>query len=140
MIYLNREIKSAFNVDPDLVVDYKSVCDRYLVNIHRNLTKQLVFYKVYYDLQQVNNSYFAIIDKLMNDEYEFIEQLNKDYAKFVNSCTVFERNSRTIVPENVMELVEKDVEKLKLAVDKLLYIVKNLCLCPEEKDEVRTFF
>lgn len=140
MIYLNREIKSAFNVDPDLVVDYKSVCDRYLVNIRRNLTKQLVFYKVYYDLQQVNNSYFAMIDKLMNEEYEFIEQLNKDYAKFVNCCTVFERNSRTIVPDNVMELVEKDVDKLKLAVDKLLYIVKNLCLCSEEKDEVRTFF
>lgn len=141
MIYLNREIESAFKVDPDLVADYKVICDRYLVNIRRNLTKQLIFYKVYYDLQQVNNAYFLIIDKLLNGLYENIESLKKDNSDFVKCCNVFVKSSTTVVPENVMDLVDADIDRLKLAMNKLIYILENYCLQPEEKaNEVCTIF
>jgi hypothetical protein len=127
MIYLNREIESIFNVDQDLVIDYKRVCDRYLVNIRRNLSKQLVFYKVYYDLQQVNNSYFEIIDKLINELYEYVADLDKDYSVFIRNCNTFLKNSENIIPQNIHYLVDSDIKSIQLSLDKLIYIIKNFC-------------
>ena len=128
MIYLNRDVKSIFNVDQDLLVDYKRICDRYLINIRRNLTKQLVFYKVYCDLQYVDNSFFVIIDKLLNDLYTGIDQLDKDYSVLIKYCNTFLKNSERIVPNNIHDLVEKDIKSLQLAMDKLIYILKNFCI------------
>ena len=64
MILLNQEVVSPIKIDKDLVMTYKHEGDRYLVAINHNLTKQLVSYLVYYDLQQVNNAFFLILKNL----------------------------------------------------------------------------
>ena len=132
MIYLTNHIDSAFDIDNDLVADYKITCDQYLVNVRRNLTRQLVFYKVYNYLQKVNNTYFVIIDKLMNNQYESLEQLKKDYSEFEKECNSFIKNCETVIPENIINRVKKDIDKLRLAMNKLLYIAENICLKSED--------
>lgn len=127
MIYLNREVQSVFQINQDLVVDYKRTCDRILVNIRRNLTRQLIFYKVYCDLQEVYNSYYVIIDKLINELYESVEDLRRDYADLTKYSKAFIRNSTTIVPENIHEVVSDEIDQFLLAMDKLIYILENYC-------------
>lgn len=127
MIYLNRKPVSIFKVDHDLVVDYKRACDELLINIRRNLTKQLIIDKVYYDLQQVNNSYYNIIYKLLNDLYEDSSSLDSDYKDFISTVNVFIKNCEAVVPNNVNILVVKDIDRLKLSLEKLIYILKNIC-------------
>ena len=133
MIYLNQKVESIFTVDPDLVVDYKRICDRFLISMKHNLTKQLISYKVYYDLQQVNNSYFVMIDKLLNELYEDVSYLDKDYAEYVKCCNTFLKNSERIVPDNIHDLVEDDINSMQLALNKLIYILKNFCIVEETK-------
>lgn len=132
MIYLNREIKSVFQINQDLVVDYKRTCDRILVNIRRNLTRQLIFYKVYCDLQEVYNSYYVIIDKLINELYDSSEDMRKDYAVLTKCCKAFIRNATTIVPENIHEVVSDEIDQFLLAMDKLIYILENYCEITED--------
>lgn len=132
MIYLNREPVSIFRVNQDLIIEYKSICDRYLINIRRNLTKQLIPDKVYYDLKMVLNSYGTIINNLLNSRYESLEHLKKNISEFSSSCNVFLKNSDTIIPENVHNLVDDDLKRLKLSVNKLLYIIENFCDSSED--------
>jgi hypothetical protein len=127
MIYLNREPVSVFKIDPDLVVDYKVICDEILVNIRRNLSRQLIFYKVYYDLQQMYNGFFSIFDKLLNNLYEDSSVFNKDVSDFKGLCNVLLKNSENIIPENIHNLVDSDIKKLLLTIDKLVYIINNYC-------------
>lgn len=127
MIYLNREVQSVFQINQDLVLDYKRACDRILVNIRRNLTRQLIFYKVYCDLQEVYNSYYVIIDKLTNELYESVEDLRKDYAVLTKYARTFIRNSTTIVPDTIHEIVSGDIDDFLLTMDKLIYILENFC-------------
>lgn len=133
MIYLNQEVQSIFNVDPDLVVDYKRICDRFLISMRHNLTKQLIAYGVYYDLQQINNTYFVMIDKLLNGLYEDVSYLDKDYAEYVKWCNTFLKNSENIVPDNIHKLVEDDINSMQLALNKLIYILKNFCIVEDAK-------
>ena len=133
MIYLNQEVESIFTIDPDLVVDYKRICDRYLISMKHNLTKQLIPYKVYYDLQQVSNSYFVMIDKLLKGLYEDVSYLDKDHADYIKWCNTFLKNSERIVPDNIHDLVEDDINSMQLALNKLIYILKNFCIVEEAK-------
>ena len=127
MIYLDRKPVSVFKVDHDLVIEYKRTCDGLLINIRRNLTKQLIIDKVYYDLQQVNDSYYNIIYKLLNDLYDEASKLDNDYKDFVSTSNVFVKNCEAVVPDGVKPLVIKDVDRLKLAMQRLIYILENIC-------------
>jgi hypothetical protein len=127
MIYLDRKPVSVFKVDHDLVIEYKRTCDGLLINIRRNLTKQLIIDKVYYDLQQVNDSYYNIIYKLLNDLYDEASKLDSDYKNFISTSNVFVKNCEAVVPDGVKQLVIKDVDRLKLAMQRLIYILENIC-------------
>ena len=52
--YDNEPLK----INPKLVEYYKNECDPYLVNLKRELTRSLVDYKLFQDLQEINNSYY----------------------------------------------------------------------------------
>ena len=143
MIFLNKDIVSVFNVNKDLIVNYKSEGDRYLVDIRRCLSKQLVYYILYTDLQKVNNSYFTIIDRLLNDEYEDVYKFKKDCSEFNNIQKVFLKSCEGFIDENVMEDVKHDIEKLDLLIQRLIYILENICYDESEdihKNEVHSIF
>lgn len=141
MIFLNNTQHSVFNINKDLLTDYKVQGDRRLVSIKRNLSKQLVYYILYTELQKVNNYYFNIIDKLMCDKYTDISQLKKDYASFNQVCKSFLKSCEGFITDDVILSVQNDVNKLTLLIDKLIYILENICYDSTEDldtDEIHT--
>ena len=133
MILLNQEEVSPIKIDKDLVMTFKHEGDRYLVAINHNLTKQLVSYIVYYDLQQVTNSFFLILKNLVKGYYDTIDDFRSDYSDFINKCDLFLKSCEDNIPDGVSKITCKKIDSLKLSVQKLSYIVENICLMEESK-------
>ena len=143
MIFLNRQEESVVTVDKDLVLDYKRAGDEYLIDIKRELSKQLVYYILYTDLQQVYNAYGCIIEKLLNEEYTEKSQITKDNADLSRCCASFLKSCEGFITESVLGKVKKDVDALLLCIKKLMYIIENLCIDDAEgkyTNEVRSVF
>lgn len=132
MIFLNKEKEQIISIDEDLVLNYKHEGDLFLVSIHHELTKQLISYLIYYDLQQVDNDFFKIIKNLIEGNYTDISQLRNQYSEFTKSCNTFLKGCENIENENVYNSVSKSIEGLKLCVQKLIYIVENFCYLEED--------
>lgn len=131
MIFLNIKEDPVVIIDKDLVLNYKHEGDLHLVSIKHNLTKQLVAYKVYWYLQQVNNSFYKIIKALAKQEYTDLTQFRDDYSEFVKNCNTFIKNCEGNVSDRVFNKVQKSLDKLKLSVQKLVYIAENICSSEE---------
>lgn len=132
MIFLGVKEEPVVSIDSDLVLNYKHEGDMCLVNIQHELTKQLISYKVYYHLQQVDNAFFKIIDNLLKDKYTDDKQIQDDYGDFVKMCNVFLKNCESIEYENVYKNVLVSIDNLKLNIQKLIYIVQNICSVRKE--------
>ena len=129
MIFLNSKPEEpVIHINEDLVINYKREGDRLLIEIRRTLTKQVVIYNLYADLQLVYNSFFSIIDSLLKDKYRSLLDLKNGQAKFLKMCNLFTKNMNSVVSENVSEHVVKCLDTLKLYVQKLVYIAENVCL------------
>ena len=127
MIILNKEIISPVKIDKDLVMTYKHEGDRYLVAVNHNLTKQLVSYLVYYDLQQVNNAFFKILKYLIKGYYENLDDFEADYVDLIKKCDIFIKSCNDNIPEGVAEISCDKIDMFKLAMQKLKYVVDNIC-------------
>lgn len=134
MIFLGQEEKSVIQIDKDLVINYKKSGDSILVDIKRNLTCQLIWYVVYYDLQKVNNSFFTIIKKLYNENYSDISYLKKDNEEFVKCCNLFLKNCKSKISDSIYDVLVRDIDKLKLVIQKLIYICENICYVDDSED------
>jgi hypothetical protein len=134
MIFLNREESSVFKIEKDLVVDYKRTGDQYLVSIYHELTKQLIPYTVYNDLQKVDNYFYMIIKGLLYEEYTDIEKFRETYSIFVKKCDIFLKNSKeSFLTDDNMKVCDFYIDKLKLLMQKLMYIAENICYGLEEQ-------
>ena len=134
MIFLNREESSVFKIEKDLVVDYKRTGDQYLVSIYHELTKQLIPYTIYNDLQKVDNYFYLIIKGLLYDEYTNIEKFRENYSIFVKKCDLFLKNSKeSFLTDDNMKVCDFYIDKLKLLMQKLMYIAENSCYDLEEQ-------
>lgn len=134
MIFLNREESSVFKIEKDLVVDYKRTGDQYLVSIYHELTKQLIPYTVYNDLQKVDNYFYLIIKGLLYEEYTDIEKFRENYSIFVKKCDIFLKNSKeSFLTDDNMKVCDFYIDKLKLLMQKLMYIAENICYDLEEQ-------
>lgn len=135
MIFLNKEIKSVVFMDRDLVATYKRTCDRLFINIHRNLTKQLVDYLVYYHLQEMENAFGVIIDNLLNQTYEDINDYFHDKGDFSKMVNEFEKSLEGSLPDYVYDVVIRYIDRLKREMNKLYYVIENICYFAEGKDK-----
>lgn len=134
MIFLNREESSVFKIEKDLVVDYKRTGDQYLVSIYHELTKQLIPYTIYNDLQKVDNYFYLIIKGLLYDEYTDIEKFRETYSIFAKKCDIFLKNSKeSFLTDDNMKVCDFYIDKLKLLMQKLMYIAENICYDLEEQ-------
>lgn len=127
MIFLNKEEESVFNIDRDLVVDYKRTGDRYLVSMYHELTKQLIPYTIYNDLQKVDNYFYLIVKSLLHDEYTKLSEMQDSYSQFIRYCDIFIKNCSGRVPDSSYDVCEFFIDKLKLLMNKLTYIAENIC-------------
>lgn len=128
MIFLNQKEEPVIHINPDLVINYKRQGDRLLVEIRRTLTKQLVFYGLYADLQLVNNAFFSVIDNLLNEVYRDQYEIHKGQQEFEKTCNMFIKNCDGIIDDNVYEHVVECLDDLKLVIQKIVYISENICL------------
>lgn len=143
MIFLNKEVASIFKVNPDLIATYKTQGDRYLVDIKRCLSKQLVYYILYTDLQKVNNFYFRIMDKLLKGEYTELYSLKEDYAAFQKVEKSFLKGCEGFIDTTVMESVKKDIDSLDIIIQRFIYILENICYDESEdtsSNEIHSIF
>lgn len=127
MIFLNKEEEQIISIDPDIVLNYKHEGDMYLVNIQHELTKQLISYLVFYDLQKVNNSFFKLIQNLSEGNYFDIVDFRNDYAEFIKCCKTFLKGCEGIEEVGVYDSVKESIDKLQLSIQKLVYIIENFC-------------
>ena len=132
MILLNHEEPSFFRIDKDLVKRYKREGDLCLISIRHEMTKQLVSYKVYFDLQKINNMFYRIIKGLYRSEYDNISQFQNDYSEFEKRCKTYIKNCNGELPELVHDSIMKDINSLQLLMQKL----KTICIdfCQQEEN------
>ena len=131
MIFLNKEPFKIVSIDKDMVLNYKHEGDLFLVGIQHELTKQPISYVIYYDLQMVDNSFFKIIKNLVENNYTDVSQLKNQHSEFLSYCNTFIKSCSVIGNDNVYNIVTDLINKLKLSVEKLIYIVENFCLVEE---------
>lgn len=127
MILLNQEESTFFKIDKDLVKRYKREGDIYLIAIKHEMTKQLVSYKVYFDLQKINNMFYRIIKSLYRSEYYNLSQFENDYSEFEKRCKTYIKNCNGELPETVYDCVIKNINRLQLLMQKLKTICIDFC-------------
>ena len=127
MIWLNRTIEPIFNVDRDFLLEYKKECDRYLAGIKHILTKQLVDYTVYCDLNGLYRSFGHLISELLHEtieERKVYDQLKKDIEVETNA---FLQGLKGTLPEDIIDQVIQQVNLFTTQLKKFYYVLETVC-------------
>lgn len=132
MIYLNKVEEPNIVINQDLVIAYKEEGDIYLVNVKRSMTKQLVGYTHYQTLQKINNSFYFIIQGLLEDKFENVTALKDAYRKLVVNCNTLIKNISNLVPDDIYNAVCEDLDSLQIMMEKLVYIAENFCFTEDK--------
>jgi len=127
MIYLNKVEEPNIVINQDLVIEYKEEGDIYLVDVKRSMSKQPVGYTHYQTLQKINNSFYFIIQGLLEDKFENVTKLKDAYRKLVVNCNTLVKNISNLLPDNIYNAICEDIDSLQLLMEKLIYIVENFC-------------
>ena len=113
-------------INPRLVEYYKEQCDIYLVNLKRELTRSLVDYKLFQYLQEVNNSFYIIVSKLLDEEYLSVSQLLDDSKLLTNVVNTFQKSCYPDIGGNIFDSIYQNCEYLLMTMNKLIQIIKTI--------------
>lgn len=125
-MYNQQDNNSPLLINKELLQLYRERCDTYLVNIKRQLSRNLVDYKLFQELQQVNNSFFVIIDYLDSEHYTTVKEVEDDRQLLVNNINIFTKHCKNCVPLDIFESIMDDCNILALTIHKLIQIVKTV--------------
>lgn len=126
MIKLYNQKDSPLRVNIDLVNEYKHQADIYLLDMRRELTRALVDYIAFRDLQLVNNSFFDIVDKLLNQEFTCLSELRDSNQKLVVTLETFLKVCKQSVEVNIYTPINISARKFILTVHKLIQIIESI--------------
>lgn len=126
MIKLYNQKDSPLRVNIDLVNEYKRQADIYLLDMRRELTRALVDYIAFRDLQLVNNSFFDIVDKLLNQEFTCLSELRDSNQKLVVTLETFLKVCKQSVEVNIYAPINISARKFILTVHKLIQIIESI--------------
>ena len=126
MIKLYNQKDSPLRVNTDLVNEYKRQADVYLLDMRRELTRALVDYIAFRDLQLVNNSFFDIVDKLLNQEFTCLSELRDSNQKLVVTLETFLKVCKQSVEANIYVPINLSARKFILTVHKLIQIIESI--------------
>lgn len=132
MIILGYKEPPIFKINHDIVLEYKRICDTYLVNIRRNMTRQCVDFRLYGPMNKVFNSYGNIIESLLEDKYTDIREFEADYRRLEQSCNDYKKDADIQLVGFVYSNVCEELDMLVLAMNKLKYIIDNFCMQEEQ--------
>lgn len=113
-------------INKQLLEEYKEEGDSCLVNIKRELTRCLVDYTLFQKLQQINNSFFVIVDYLFNDHYYTISEVLADKTQLLNSINIFLRPCKGSVPTDVYDGIYESSQNLINVINKLIMILQTI--------------
>lgn len=122
--YNNEPLK----INPKLVEYYKDECDPYLVNLKRELTRSLVDYKLFQDLQEINNSYYKIISGLIDNTYTSLTELFNDSKTLTNNTNKFQKSCYGKIDGDIFDSIYRNCENILLTINKLTQTVKTVNL------------
>ena len=113
-------------INPKLVDYYKEQCDTYLVNLKRELTRSLVDYHLFQQLQDINNSFIIIIDKLLNKEYIATSQILDDYKILTDAVNIFQKGCYPVINGDIYESIRYYCKLLLITMNKLITTVRTI--------------
>lgn len=122
--YDNEPLK----INPKLVEYYKNECDPYLVNLKRELTRSLVDYKLFQDLQEINNSYYKIISGLIDNTYTSLTELFNDSKTLTNNTNKFQKGCYGKIDGDIFDSIYHNCENILITINKLTQTVKTVNL------------
>lgn len=111
-------------INPNLLQAYREQCDICLVNIKRELTRSLVDYKLFQQLQEINNDFFVIIDYMECEHYTTIKEVEDDKHKLVVDMQTFTKDCERSVSGDIYTSIYKECSELSLIINKLVQIIK----------------
>lgn len=111
-------------VNPNLLQAYREQCDIYLVNLKRELTRGLVDYKLFQQLQQINNDFYVIIDYMENEHYTYIKEVEDDKHKLVVDMQLFVKDCKQAVSREIWDSLQENCVNISLSINKLVQIIK----------------
>lgn len=123
---INQEKPAPLIINKDLLYKYKEETDICLVNIRGELTRSLVDYKIFQQLQQVNNYTFVIIDYLDSEHYTDLKTINDDKAILSNNIDKLLNHCKNCVNGNIYDSIYNNCVKLVITIHKLVQIVKTI--------------
>ena len=132
MIIIGYKEPSIFKINHDIVLEYKRICDSYLVSIRRNMTRQCVDFRLYAPMNKVFNAYGDIINSFLEDNYSDEHEYNDDYRKLEQAINDYKKDAELQLVGFVYDNVCDELDMLKLAMGKLRYIAENFCIQEEE--------
>ena len=111
-------------INPNLLQAYREQCDICLVNIKRELTRSLVDYKLFQELQQINNDFFVIIDYMECGHYTKLKEVYDDRHKLIADIESFTKKCKGYIADSIYEEIFENCAKLSLIINKLVQIIK----------------
>ena len=123
---LHQEEETPLLINKKLLYEYKEVGDEFLINTKRELTRSLVDYKVFQQLQQINNSFFVIIDYLDCEHYTRVNDVIEDKNKLVNNINLFLRPCKTYLSRDIYDAIYDDLQGLTNTMNKLVAVVQAI--------------
>lgn len=120
--YNNKDI-TPLKISDEILSKYKEESDIYLVDIRRELTRSLVDYRRFQELQKVNNDFFSIIHGLYEGEFTSVTQLNSDKSKLVSDVETLLKSCKSSISSDIYSSIRDSSRKLMLTINKLIQIV-----------------
>lgn len=111
-------------LNPNLLQAYREQCDICLVNLKRELTRSLVDYKLFQELQQINNDFYVIIDYMECGHYTKMKEVYDDQHKLVVDMEIFTKNCKTNLITSIYEEILGNCREISLIMNKLVQIIK----------------
>lgn len=113
-------------INKDLLYKFKDECDVQLAVLHRELTRGLVDYTLFQQLQNINNDVFRIINSLEIEEYTTIKEIEDDRHILVSDLDTFLSHCKVDIDADIYEPIYEHSNYISTAVFKLVQIVKDI--------------
>ena len=123
---INQDEETPLLINKQLLYEYKEAGDECLVETKRQLTRSLVDYKVFQQLQQINNSFFVIIDYLDCDHYTRVKDVLDDKNRLVTNINLFLKPCKSYLSADIYDTIYDTLQELANVMNKLVAVVQAI--------------
>ena len=119
----NKEIRYCTE---NIIIKHKDAGDVCLVAMHSELSKSLINYKLFIYLQDLNNAYFNLLEKLYYHKYTYFSEAIKDKKEFNNVLNIFLRHCEDELALYIYSVIKTQCNKLSKNIANLFLILNEI--------------